>query len=68
MSTQYVTREGDMLDDICRKIYGEQKPGQVEAVLAANPGLAARGFIYPSGLLIILPTLEAKAEATVRLW
>lgn len=68
MSTTYVTREGDLLDDICLRVYGEQKPGQVEAVLAANPGLAEQGFILPSGLLIILPVLEAQGEATVRLW
>ena len=68
MSTQYITREGDMLDDICRRVYGEQKPGQVEAVMLANPGLATKGFIYPSGLLIVLPDLPAKADATVRLW
>lgn len=68
MSTPYVTREGDVLDDICRRVYGEQKPGQVEAVLAANPGLADRGVLLPSGVLIILPALEAQGEATVRLW
>lgn len=68
MSTKYVTREGDMLDDICRKIYGKQEAGQVEAVLEANPGLAGRGFIYPSGLLIVLPDLPAQTDGTVRLW
>lgn len=68
MSTPYLTTDGDVLDDICRRVYGEQKPGQVEAVLAANPGLADRGFTLPSGVLIILPTLEAQSEAKVRLW
>lgn len=68
MSTPYVTREGDVLDEICRRVYGEQKPGQVEAVLAANPGLADRGVLLPSGVLIILPALEAQGEVTVRLW
>ena len=68
MSTKYITRDGDMLDDVCRRFYGEQKPGQVEAVLAVNPGLADRGFIYPSGILITLRVLEAQSEASVRLW
>ena len=68
MSTPYVTRDGDVLDDICLRVYGEQKPGQVEAVLAANPGLADRGVLLPSGVLIILPALEAQGEVTVRLW
>lgn len=68
MSTKYVTREGDMLDDICRRIYGKQEAGQVEAVLEANPGLASQGFVLPSGLLIVFPDLPAKTDGTVRLW
>ena len=68
MSTAYLTRDGDVLDDICRRVYGEQKAGQVEAVLAANPGLADRGFVLPSGILITLPALEAQGDGKVRLW
>ena len=68
MSTKYVTREGDMLDDICRRIYGKQEAGQLEAVLEANPGLASQGFVLPSGLLIVFPDLPAKTDGTVRLW
>jgi len=66
--TTYVTREGDMLDDICRRVYGEVRPGMVEAVLAANPNLAAYGFILPSRLTIKLPDLAAQEEPKVRLW
>lgn len=68
MSTRYITREGDMLDDVCRRVYGKQEPGQVEAVLAANPGLAARDPVLPAGVLITLPTLEAQGDTKVRLW
>jgi phage tail protein X len=68
MSTTYVTREGDVLDDICRKIYGRQEPGQVEAVLAANPGLADNGFILPARLVVVFPDLTPEAKPTVRLW
>lgn len=68
MSITYVTREGDILDDLCRKIYGKQEPGQVEAVLAANPGLASQGIILPSRLVIVFPDLEPEAKPTVRLW
>lgn len=68
MTTTYVTREGDVLDDLCRKVYGELKPGMVEAVLKANPNLAKYGFILPSKLTIDFPVLEPEAKPTVRLW
>ena len=68
MSTTYITREGDILDDICSRIYGKQVPGQVEAVLKANPGLAKQGIILPARLVIVFPTIEAEATPTVRLW
>jgi phage tail protein X len=38
-------------------------------VLAANPGLAALGPVYPAGVLITLPPLPVPVEAgQVRLW
>ena len=43
---QYRTKEGDMLDWICWKHYG-QESGTVELVLTANPGLAANGPKLP---------------------
>lgn len=61
------TTTGDMLDAICRAHYGTE--AQVPAVLAANPGLAARGPVYPAGVLITLPVVVAPAEAgQIRLW
>lgn len=68
MSTTYITREGDLLDDICRKVYGQLAPGMVEAVLNANPNLADNGFILPARLAITLPDLAPEAKPTVRLW
>ncbi len=66
--TTYVTREGDVLDDICRRVYGKVTPGMVEAVLNANPNLADYGFILPARLVITLPDLAPEAKPTVRLW
>ena len=71
MST-YRTREGDMLDWICLRHYGESSRF-VEAVLAANPGLADLGPVYPAGVLIELPELAELPElqvqpSTLRLW
>lgn len=64
----YVTRDGDMLDWICWRHYG-RSAGAVEAVLAANPGLADLGPVYAAGLTIALPDLPDAGEIeTVRLW
>ena len=68
MSVIYCTREGDVLDWICWKHYKKQS-GAVEAVLAANNGLADFGDILPAGLEIILPELSLpKTDQLVRLW
>ncbi len=65
----YRTKDGDVLDLICRKHYGDA-PYQVEAVLAANIGLAAKGPVLHSGILIDLPELPelAPEKPTIRLW
>lgn len=67
--THYRTRDGDMLDYICWKHYGQQS-GAVEAVLVANPGLADLGPVYPAGVEILLPDLpKPVAEVQpIRLW
>lgn len=65
----YHTREHDVLDAICHKHYGHTN-GTVEAVLAANPGLADQRPVLPAGLLITLPMLP-KAETKnqpIKLW
>jgi phage tail protein X len=65
---QYRTKEGDMLDRICWKHYG-QEAGTVELVLTANPGLAAHGPKLPGGMLINLPEIYVvQAEEPIRLW
>ncbi|EES5579807.1 phage tail protein, partial [Escherichia coli] len=38
--------QGDTLDAICVRYYGRTE-GVVEAVLAANPGLAELGVVLP---------------------
>lgn len=63
----YRTREGDMLDAICKAELGAEV--HVAAVLHANPGLADQGPVYPAGLLIRLPVIKLPAQrGTVRLW
>jgi len=62
-------RQGDMVDAICRRAYGDES-GYLEAVLEANPGLADLGPILPEGTLVMLPTVqpEPAQPALVTLW
>lgn len=65
---QYRTKEGDQLDHICWKHYGDQ-PRAMEQVLEANPGLSDQGAVLPSGLLIQLPDLAVfEDSSTISLW
>lgn len=52
----HVTVKGEMVDLICRRVYGDES-GFVERVLAANPGLADRGAVLPGGVVIELPEI-----------
>ena len=65
----YRTKDGDVVDDVCRRFYGREA-GAVEAVLAANPGLADLGPLLPAGTVIDLPDLPRPLETipTVKLW
>lgn len=58
----------DTVDAICWRHYGRTL-GMTEAVLAANPGLAAVGPVLPHGLEVELPELvSSPAAQTVQLW
>jgi len=50
----YQTVAGDVLDAICAKHYGDNA-FDIRKVLEANPGLAAKGPVYPARLTIVLP-------------
>lgn len=58
-----------MIDAICRRTYGDES-GYVEAVLEANPGLAALGAPLPIGTAVTLPDIAKASEvvAVVSLW
>ncbi|MEG3135540.1 tail protein X [Rouxiella sp. T17] len=58
MPTNYLTREGDVLDAVCFHHYGNANLGQtLLAVLEANRGLADLNAVYPAGISIYLPDL-----------
>lgn len=65
----YRTTQGEMVDAICRRVYGDES-GYVEAVLDANPGLAASGVPLPARTEIALPNAARAADAVsmVFLW
>lgn len=63
------TQQHDTVDAVCWRHYGSTT-GVVEAVLAANPGLAEHGPVLPTGLLVDLPPLHTTApeRPMVNLW
>lgn len=65
----YRTGQGEMIDAICRRVYGDES-GFVELVLDANPGLGALEALLPAGTIIDLPDLTNAATAmpVVALW
>lgn len=68
MSTLYRTREGDMLDAICKAELGSE--AEVVRVMEANPHLADLGPILPRGTVITIPDPLPSAAVTsrLRLW
>lgn len=69
MTITYLSKSGDVLDEIVRKYYGATKGRVVERVLEANLGLADHGPILPSGVSIVLPEMETPAQETsLNLW
>ncbi|WP_349357170.1 tail protein X [Vibrio parahaemolyticus] len=56
-----------MIDAICWRHYGRENA--VTEVLKANPGLADRGAVLPSGIQITLPDLPTPvAKESASLW
>lgn len=57
-----ISLQGDTVDLVCWRVYGRTH-GAVEAVFAANPGLADYGVVLPLGTVIEMPEL-AHASST----
>lgn len=62
----YVSKGGEMLDEICFAHYGNDK--QSDEVIRANRGLEQQPFILPAGIEISLPDQVNKKEQGVKLW
>lgn len=61
------TSDGDRLDTLCYRYYGNLN-GTVEAVVSANPGLAKMPQPFASGVIIRLPDLPVQAKKQIQLW
>ncbi|MBB4398754.1 MULTISPECIES: tail protein X [Bradyrhizobium] len=65
---QYTTIEGDTVDLIAYNRFGVTH-GATEAILRANPGLAAAGTKLPQGMTINIPAFTVKKVNTAaRIW
>lgn len=72
MSARYFTLpEETRLDQLARAIYATERDGMVEALLDANPGLAAQGVFIVAGTRIAAPEIArppARVVKTVDPW
>ena len=67
MARTIVTRDGDTPDLIAWREWGERPKG-AEELLAANPGLAARGPVLPPGIVVTIPDLPDPEPPAAKLW
>lgn len=69
MANVYHTAQGDTIDSICYKYYGNQS-GTVEVVMDHNKHLADLGIVLPIGTRIELPAITTKPrqDKRVALW
>lgn len=67
MARTCTTSEGDVLDTLCHHYYGHLA-GTLEAVLAANPGLADHAQPFRAGVSIVLPEQALVASDSIQLW
>lgn len=67
---RYRSLQGDTLDLICYRHYGEVE-GVVEQVMEANPSLADSGPVIAENTLVVLPKIAIAASNTktsIQLW
>lgn len=65
---RYTTIQGEMVDSICHKTYGDES-GFVEAVLEATPGLSALPEPLPIGTVVNLPEVDSfLKQDVIALW
>ena len=66
---QYATKDGDTLDKIAYRYYGNTNNKVVENIIEANFGITDYPAILPAGVLIELPEVTQSTEKQkVKLW
>lgn len=70
MAQTYKTRDGDVVDQIAWRQYGEVNADILRMVLEANHGLADRGAVLPRGVSVVLPDIPKPTgtRKAVQLW
>ncbi len=67
-TSSLIAQQNDTVDALCWRYYG-RTAGAVEAVLTANPGLAAMGPVLPMGTRVAMPDAPAATRApSIDLW
>ena len=68
MSIIYLTKDGDILDQICQNYYGKTSK-IVEQVIEANPHIVEVDPVFEAVIKITLPYISGEKESeTVKLW
>lgn len=62
----YITKSGDMLDQICYYHYGSER--YIVKVLEANPSLSDNQIVLRAGVTIYLPEITIPEKIRIRLW
>lgn len=66
---RYAVTEDIRLDRLAKHLMGKTGDGAVEALLAANPGLAAQGPVIAEGTEVDVPAVPASSSTGfVRAW
>jgi len=69
MSVVTVMAPGERVDQLAKRIYGREANGLVEALLSANPGLAATAQLIPAGTRVRAPALPDETQSpNIRPW
>lgn len=65
----YETVEGDTLDGISYRFFGET-PGALETLVEANPEILTQPLVLPSGLLVAIPEITGPTikEREINIW
>ncbi len=69
MPSTYITKSGQTVDLVCQDFYGRTRD-VTEAVLDANPGIAALGPVLPIGTVLVMPDIDTRpaSRELVKLW